>query len=60
MKLWLKGGRFDTIEEIQAESQEVLNTLTLENLQGCMESWKKRWDCCIYAQEDYFEGGGGN
>jgi hypothetical protein len=35
-----KGRRFDTIEEIQAESQEVLNTLTLENFQGCMESEK--------------------
>jgi hypothetical protein len=40
MKLRLKGRRFDTIEEIQAESQEVLNTFTLENFQGCMESWK--------------------
>jgi transposase len=37
MKLRLKGRRFDTIEEIQAESQEVLNTLTLQNFQGCME-----------------------
>jgi hypothetical protein len=36
----LKGRRFDTIEKLQAESQEVLNTLTLENFQGCMESWK--------------------
>jgi hypothetical protein len=44
MKLRLKGRRFDTIEGIQAESQEVLNTLTLENFQGCMESWKKCWD----------------
>jgi hypothetical protein len=40
MKLRLKGRRFDTIGEIQAESQEVLNTLTLENFQGCMESLK--------------------
>jgi hypothetical protein len=47
MKLRLKGRRFDTIEEIQAESQEVLNTLRLENFQGCMESWEKRWDRCI-------------
>jgi hypothetical protein len=28
MKLKLKGHRFDTIEEIQAESQRVLDTLT--------------------------------
>jgi hypothetical protein len=57
MKLRLKGRHFDTIEEIQAESQ-VLNTLTLENFQGCMESWKKRWDRCIHAQGAYFEDGG--
>jgi hypothetical protein len=59
MKLRLKRRRFDTIEEIQSESQEVLNTLTLENFQGCMESWKNRWDRCIHAQGDYFEGDGG-
>jgi hypothetical protein len=59
MKLRLEGRRFDTIEEIQAESQEVLNALTLENFHGCMESWIKRWDRCIHAQGDYFEGDGG-
>jgi hypothetical protein len=56
----LKGRRFDTIEEIQAELQEVLKTLTLEDFQGCMESWKNRWDHCIHAQGDYFEGDSGN
>jgi hypothetical protein len=59
MKLRLKGRRFDTIE-IQAESQEVLNTLTLENFQACMESWIKRWDRCIHVQGDYFEEDGEN
>jgi histone-lysine N-methyltransferase SETMAR len=28
MKLWLKGWRFVSIEDIQAESQQVLNTLS--------------------------------
>jgi hypothetical protein len=60
MKIRLKGRRFDTTEEIQAESQDVLKTLTLEDFQGCMESWKKRWDRCIHAQGEYFEGDGGN
>jgi transposase len=60
MKLRLIGRRFDTIEGIQAESQEVLNTHTLENIQGCMESWKKRRDRCIHTQGGYFEGDGGN
>jgi hypothetical protein len=36
------------IEEIQAESQEVLNTLTLENFQGCMESWEKNAGIAVY------------
>jgi hypothetical protein len=33
MKLKLKGRRFDTIEEIQAESQRVLDTLTEKEFQ---------------------------
>jgi hypothetical protein len=60
MKLWLKGHRFDTTEEILAELQEVMNTLTSENFQGCMKSWETRWDRHIHAQGDYFEGDGGN
>jgi hypothetical protein len=60
MKLRLKGRRFDTTEEIQAKTQEVIDTLTFENFHGCMKSWKTRWDRCIHAQEDYFEGDGGN
>jgi len=34
MKLWLKWRRFDTAEEIHAESQDVIDTLTFENFQG--------------------------
>jgi hypothetical protein len=34
MKLKLKGRRFDTIEEIQAESQRVLDSLTEKELPG--------------------------
>jgi hypothetical protein len=33
MKLKLKGRRFDTIEEIQAESQRVLDSVTEKSLQ---------------------------
>jgi hypothetical protein len=60
MTFRLKGRRFYKIEEIQAELQEVLKTLTLEDFQGCMESWKNRWDLCIRAQGDYFEGDSGS
>jgi hypothetical protein len=38
MKLKLKGRRFDTIEEIQGESQRVLDTVTEKDFQ---ESFQK-------------------
>jgi hypothetical protein len=60
MKLRLKGRRFDTTEEIHAESQEIIDTLTFENLQGCMKSWETCWDHCINAQRGYCEGDGGS
>ena len=40
MKLRLKERRFDTTEGIHKESQEVIDTLTFENFQGCMKSWE--------------------
>jgi hypothetical protein len=55
MKLWLQGRRFDKTVEIHAESQEVINTLTFDNFQGCMKSWEICWDRCIHAQGDYFK-----
>ena len=60
MKLWLKGRHFDMTEEIHAVLQEVIDTLTFENFQGCMKSWETCWDHCIHAQGDYFQGDGGN
>jgi len=60
MKLWLKDHRFDMTEEIHTETQEIINTPTFENFQGCMKSWETCWDHCIHAQGDYFEGDGGN
>jgi hypothetical protein len=56
MKLRLKGRRCDTTEEIHAESQEVINTLTFENFQGCMKSWETLWDRFIHTQRNYFKG----
>lgn len=58
LKSRMKGRRFDTVEEIQAEAQEVLNALTPGDFQRGMESWKQRWDRCVHAQGSYFEGDG--
>ena len=58
MKLKLKGRRFDTIEEIQAESQRVLDTLIEKGFQEVFQKWKRQWDQCLHAGGNYFEGDG--
>jgi len=55
----MKGRRFDTIEEIQEESQRVLDTIPKRDFHGCFQTWQKRWDHCIRAKGEYFEGDGG-
>jgi len=55
----MKSRRFDTIEEIQEESQRVLDTIPKGDFQGCFQAWQKRWEGCIRAKGEYFEGDGG-
>jgi hypothetical protein len=59
MKLKLKGRRFKSIKEIQAESQDMMKMLTQNDFRRCFRSWKYHWDCCINAEGDYFKGDGG-
>jgi hypothetical protein len=59
MKLKLKGRRFDTTEVIKAESQRVLDTLTEMDFQEAFKKLRRRWDRCLHAGGNYFEGGGG-
>jgi hypothetical protein len=59
MKLKLKGRRFDTIEQIQAEWQRVLDSVTERNFQGAFQKWRGRWDRCVHAGGNYFEGDDG-
>jgi hypothetical protein len=58
IKLKLKRRRFDTIEDIQAELQTVLDTLTGKDFQEEFQKWR-RWDRCLHAEGNYFEGDGG-
>jgi len=55
-KLQLKGRRFDRVEEIQREAQNVLCTLREQDFQHAFQQWQRRWDRCVAAQGDYFEG----
>jgi hypothetical protein len=55
MKLKLKGRRFGIIEQIQTESQRVLDTLTEKDFQETFQKWRRRWDRCLHAGGNYFE-----
>jgi hypothetical protein len=59
MKLKLKGRRFDTIEDIQAESQKVLDTVTEKDFQEAFQKWRRRLDRCLLVGGNYFEGNSG-
>jgi hypothetical protein len=59
VKLRLKGRLFDTTEEIQAESQRVVDTLTVKDFQKTFQKWRRRWDRCLHAGGNYFENDGG-
>jgi hypothetical protein len=54
----LKGRWFETVTNIQRESQVVLKSIKENDFHGAFEVWKKRWDHCIHSQGDYFEGDG--
>jgi len=58
LKLQMESRRFDTIEEIQEESQQVLDTIQKIDFQGCFQARQKTWDRCIRAKGEYFEGDG--
>jgi hypothetical protein len=60
MKLKLKGRGFDTIEDIQAKSQTVLDSVTVteKEFQETFQKWRRRWDWCVHVGGNYFEGDG--
>jgi len=60
MKIRLKGWRFISIEEIQAELQQVQNTLTQADIIECFQKWQNHRDRCIQTQGAYYERDGAN
>ena len=47
------------LEEIQAESQAVLNTLRENDFQEYFKNSQRRWDRCQASEGDYIEGDAG-
>jgi hypothetical protein len=58
LKTKLKGRRFETVSDIQRESQAVLHSIKGNDVHGTFEVWKKQWDHCIHSKGDYCEGDG--
>ena len=56
LKRLLRGHRFDTIEEIQAESKKALKAIPAIEFNKCFDDCEKHWLKCIISRGDYFEG----
>ena len=52
----LRGCRYETIEEMKEAVTKVIDTLTQEDFHGAFEKLLERYNKCIAARGDYFEG----
>ena len=52
----LRGCRYETIEEMKEPVTKVIDTLTQEDFDGTFEKLLERYNKCITAGGDYFEG----
>ena len=52
----LKGCRYETIEEMKEAVTKVIDTLTQEDFHGSCQKMLERYNKCIAAGGDYFEG----
>jgi hypothetical protein len=56
LKYTLKGRRFQTIQEITENWQTELSAIPKKAYQDCFQKWQRRWERCISAGGEYFEG----
>ena len=52
----LRGCRYETIEEKKEAVTKVIDTLTQEDFHGAFQKLLERYNKCITAGGDYFEG----
>jgi histone-lysine N-methyltransferase SETMAR len=58
LKIKPKGWHFETVSNIQRESQAELDSIKKNYVHSAFEAWEKWWDRGIHCQGDYFEGDG--
>ena len=56
LKSKLKGHHFRTMENIQKNVTDELNTLTENDFRYCYDQWKMHWNHCVTSQRSYIEG----
>lgn len=57
LKRHLKGKRFDSVEEIKRNVEQVLKSIPVSAFRkAIVESWPTRWAKCVAADGEYFEG----
>ena len=52
----LRSCRYETIEEMKEAVTKVIDTLTQEDFHSVFQKFLERYNKCIAAEEDYFEG----
>ena len=52
----LRGCSYETTEEMKEAVTKVIDTLTQEDFDGAFQKLLERYNKCIAAKEDYFEG----
>ena len=52
----LRGCRYETIEEMKEAVTKVIDTLTKEDFHGALQKLLERYNKCIAAGGDFFEG----
>ena len=52
----LRGCRYETIEEMKEAATKIIDTLTQEDFHGAFQKLLERYNKCIKAGGDYFEG----
>jgi hypothetical protein len=56
LKHSLNGTHFQSTEDIQRKTTDLLKGFTQNDFQKCFHTWKERMQHCIEAQGNYFEG----
>ena len=56
LKKAMKGKRFESSEDMKSSTTDILKAISKEDFQKCFQQWQERWNKCVCAEVQYFEG----